>query len=1222
MKKRIIAAILSAVMILNNIMPIAYAEGNVTPVPTGSTAEFTIQPSAEPTVVPSAEPTVVPSAETTDIPVEEIGISSAAAEPPPPPMEPRDVHFPEVNLVKARMMSASTGRNALPPTASSAGIFQRKSLIKDGEDYALQLEVWTEGKVSVVPTEIVFIVDQSASMRQVVNSNKAYNVNSNNQGYMTVKQFYKNYPDGSKIVGADSPGYFMAVGPRVTNVTYGTDINTNGTDWNGYVSSHYRAAMIRWNNTTNQWEISKGVSTTEQTALNINPMYKDISTMADIESMTWMPLDTHQWANNANVKVFKSVYGSTVESYHTLLDTVQDIPNTKIAVVGFSSPRSMGHLWDNSLRVYRGGTGAFIVNDTGTVEYKHALGLTETDYTNALISTATQEGKDDVRNAIRSLFSNYSQTSTDEGFLITNAIFEASNKANGYDKNSKINRVVVLFTDGCPTIKSTSTEYNRAEGREAAVRAAYITKNEYNAKVYTYGPEIMITSNSSDFEKASELMPYLSSEYPQAQSMSNPGPKAEGTYTGFAKDSADLKTMFENLATSIFEESEALNEGASVVDVITPYFHIGGNYNKVEGEETLIKVYEVPYTGKDSEGNHLFEGTPVQLETTTPDDPDPGTKVIVTKDKVKYESNESGEENYQGLELDTVVVTNYDYTKASVNPVQIAGNQLRIVIPIEVEEEYIGGNYTLTNAKQSGVYTETGEEVNRFPQPDTDVIVKDINQLDVEVRARSGITYLDTLELEQLKPYVDVQILIENKADPTQNRTLTLDLTKENFGLAPWKVDHVNVKYIFEYQDPDGNWMEFTEDMTLDIIADTNFRITVWVWSKYYPENENGTHELTPLDPSKVDQSRVSVKKVEGEMDIIVHYPTFAFSDQTLYYGEAIPDFNMPVAEKYLHWYSQAEWPELTNPRAFQRDENGVFQLLNRGPEGSTPEIERVPLEEEPDIYFRVDPIDQRVPVYKYEDDDTYTEVKTEITDYYMSKYGRYMGKEPLPMNVRIYYLNEGQDISELEKNPAHNAFFLHVKCNGSCTHISCNPTLATYIEKHHSAGNVKVPGTDQRDVTMWQEYWLPEFYLNPIFCTITIVKEGDVDNGTYVFDIYKKTVPEDPGDTTAQDYAYYTSVSVQGNGSVTVNELPIGEYKVVERTNWSWRYSYDKEWYYNSDPSNKTKNSREFELINQSAFDDITIVFKNKRDTDTWLNGFSSIVVNTFNKLNSSRNP
>ena len=115
----------------------------------------------------------------------------------------------------------------------------------------------------------------------------------------------------------------------------------------------------------------------------------------------------------------------------------------------------------------------------------------------------------------------------------------------------------------------------------------------------------------------------------------------------------------------------------------------------------------------------------------------------------------------------------------------------------------------------------------------------------------------------------------------------------------------------------------------------------------------------------------------------------------------------------------------------------------------------------------------------------------------------------------------------------------------------------------------------------------LPEgyhFWIHIQTCTLSITKQGGADNESYVFDVFK-------------DSEKYSEVTVWGNGTETLVELPIGTYTISENTGWSWRYS--------------ANNGGSAALTAQNPTGRITCV--NTKNNNQWLNGFSEVVRNIF---------
>lgn len=73
--------------------------------------------------------------------------------------------------------------------------------------------------------------------------------------------------------------------------------------------------------------------------------------------------------------------------------------------------------------------------------------------------------------------------------------------------------------------------------------------------------------------------------------------------------------------------------------------------------------------------------------------------------------------------------------------------------------------------------------------------------------------------------------------------------------------------------------------------------------------------------------------------------------------------------------------------------------------------------------------------------------------------------------------------------------------------------------------------------------------------------------------------------------------VSIVGNGSVTIKDIPVGTYTVTELTDWSWRYEL-------ASISPTAKEGDAFATVEATADETAKATFENKRDNDKWLSG------------------
>ena len=111
------------------------------------------------------------------------------------------------------------------------------------------------------------------------------------------------------------------------------------------------------------------------------------------------------------------------------------------------------------------------------------------------------------------------------------------------------------------------------------------------------------------------------------------------------------------------------------------------------------------------------------------------------------------------------------------------------------------------------------------------------------------------------------------------------------------------------------------------------------------------------------------------------------------------------------------------------------------------------------------------------------------------------------------------------------------------------------------------------------------EFLIHVKTCTLTIKKTGGADNESYVFDVLK-------------DGTKYSEVTIWGNGTEELVELPVGTYTIQENTGWSWRYNAD--------------NGTGVTLSAEAPAGEITCTNKSN-GKNYWLNGFSQVVRNIF---------
>lgn len=119
------------------------------------------------------------------------------------------------------------------------------------------------------------------------------------------------------------------------------------------------------------------------------------------------------------------------------------------------------------------------------------------------------------------------------------------------------------------------------------------------------------------------------------------------------------------------------------------------------------------------------------------------------------------------------------------------------------------------------------------------------------------------------------------------------------------------------------------------------------------------------------------------------------------------------------------------------------------------------------------------------------------------------------------------------------------------------------------------------------------QFLIHVKTCSLTVKKTGGVKDEPYVMNIYK-------------DDELYTSMTIVGNTSETIRELPVGTYTVKEDTDWAWRYK-----------EKAPTISAEVGLSKDNTSGTITVT--NHDRYGSFLNGYSTVVKNIFGEKKSN---
>lgn len=112
-------------------------------------------------------------------------------------------------------------------------------------------------------------------------------------------------------------------------------------------------------------------------------------------------------------------------------------------------------------------------------------------------------------------------------------------------------------------------------------------------------------------------------------------------------------------------------------------------------------------------------------------------------------------------------------------------------------------------------------------------------------------------------------------------------------------------------------------------------------------------------------------------------------------------------------------------------------------------------------------------------------------------------------------------------------------------------------------------------------------------------IKKKYPENADYSIDVNQTFIFDIKGvDGTATEDINLT-VTVHGDGEITITDLPIGKYTITEQTDWSWRY--------------KPSDGESEQTITLSPTEKNIVTFENTRAEVKWLDG-DSYAVNIFN--------
>lgn len=348
---------------------------------------------------------------------------------------------------------------------------------------------------------------------------------------------------------------------------------------------------------------------------------------------------------------------------------------------------------------------------------------------------------DTIKNSVWKLNAN-GATYADDGMANAKAIID------GISAERDSNKVVIMFTDGEP---------NHGNGFDPDVANAAIATSkdmkDEGVTVYTVG--VMEGANNADTTSDfNRYMNYVSSNYPDAESMRRGGKKYEhpdgGNYYLTADNLEALKEIFQSISNEVGGASNStLNSQTVLKDIISDSFQLPDG-----ADANSIAVYTANCTA-------INNGVP-----TFGEDQSSGLSASIAEDGR------------------TITVSGFDYSanyvgqNTTTGELHNPGKKLVVEIPIKVRTGFLGGNNVKTNGADSGVYDKDGSAVESFPVPQVNVPIKNVT-----VTAPEKNVYLKgEVNADQLKDGATAKV-----------GDVKLDLTKDNYGLEAWQTEYVTI---------------------------------------------------------------------------------------------------------------------------------------------------------------------------------------------------------------------------------------------------------------------------------------------------------------------------------------------------------------------------------------------------------------------------------------------
>lgn len=287
------------------------------------------------------------------------------------------------------------------------------------------------------------------------------------------------------------------------------------------------------------------------------------------------------------------------------------------------------------------------------------------------LTTVDATGADALKTAVNALRA-AGATAADYGMQHAQTIITGA-------ANNGRQKVVVMFTDGEP---NHNNGFDNSVANDAISASKAMKNNGNGATVYTIG-----CFGGTPGSNVTDYMNYVSSNYPNATSMTDAGTKASDNFYKTVGSTADLDAIFQEISQTAGGATLTLGSQTVLKDVVSEYFDLP------ENAADNITAQSYSCTGFDADGHPTWSNTP-----------DTASYTVTVNDK-------------------TISVTGFDYSANWVGKDTTTGVMhtpgKKLVVTIPIVDNGTGTGTVPTNGPDSAVYDKDGNPVCSFAQPTT-----------------------------------------------------------------------------------------------------------------------------------------------------------------------------------------------------------------------------------------------------------------------------------------------------------------------------------------------------------------------------------------------------------------------------------------------------------------------------------------------------------------------